>query len=96
MGLNVLAASPSNKDGDRAMNEEDHREQLERKLAQTRRLAAQASDLTTKERLAEVAVIAKASRVAPPSPTILRTEDGAIGPSCLTPRHTPRLAQNRG
>ena len=36
------------------MNEKDHREQLERKLAQTRRLAAQASDLTTKERLAEV------------------------------------------
>jgi hypothetical protein len=54
MGLNVSAASPSNTDGDRAMNEEDHREQLERKLAQTRRLAAQASDLTTKERLAEV------------------------------------------
>ena len=36
------------------MNEKDDREQLERKLAQTRRLAAQASDLTTKERLAEV------------------------------------------
>jgi len=52
--LNVLATSPSDKDGDRAMNEKDHREQLERKLAQTRRLAAQASDLTTKERLAEV------------------------------------------
>jgi len=50
--LNVLAASPSNKDGDRAMNEKDDREQLERKLAQTRRLAAQASDLTTKGRLA--------------------------------------------
>ena len=54
MGLNVSAASPPNKDGDRAMNEKDDREQLERKLAQTRRLAAQASDLTTKERLAEV------------------------------------------
>jgi len=52
--LNVLAASPSNKDGDRAMNEKDDREQLERKLAQTRRLAAQASDLTTKGRLADV------------------------------------------
>ena len=36
------------------MNAEDHREQLERKLAQTRRLAAQAPDRTTKERLAEV------------------------------------------
>jgi len=36
------------------MNEKDHQEQLERKLAQTRRLAAQASDPTTKERLAEV------------------------------------------
>jgi hypothetical protein len=54
MELNVLAASPSNRDGDRAMNEKDDRDQLERKLAQTRRLAAQASDLTTKERLAEV------------------------------------------
>ena len=36
------------------MNEKDDREQLERKLAQTRRLAAQASDLTTKGRLADV------------------------------------------
>jgi hypothetical protein len=54
MRLNVLAASPSNKDGDRAMNEKDDREQLERKLAQARRLAAQASDLTTKGRLADV------------------------------------------
>jgi hypothetical protein len=52
--LNVSAASPSNKDGDRAMNEKDDREQLERKLAQARRLAAQASDLTTKGRLADV------------------------------------------
>jgi len=33
----------------------DDREQLERKLAQTRRLAALASDRTTKERLAELA-----------------------------------------
>jgi hypothetical protein len=52
--LNVLAASPSNKDGDRAMNEKDDREQLERKLAQARRLAALASDPTTKGRLADV------------------------------------------
>jgi hypothetical protein len=36
------------------MNEKDHREQLERKLAQARRLAAQASDQTTKGRLADV------------------------------------------
>jgi hypothetical protein len=54
MGLNVSAASPSNTDGDRAMNEEDYQEQLERKLAQARRLAALASDLTTKGRLADV------------------------------------------
>ena len=56
MELNVSAASPSNRDGDRAMNDpKDDREQLERKLAQTRRLAALASDRTTKERLAELA-----------------------------------------
>ncbi len=36
------------------MNEKDDREQLERKLAQARRLAAQASDQTTKGLLADV------------------------------------------
>ena len=54
MELNISDASPSNKDGDRVMSEKDDREQLERKLAQTRRLAALASDHTTKERLAEL------------------------------------------
>jgi DNA-binding ferritin-like protein len=41
-------------DGDRAMNEKDDQEELERKLAQARRLAAQASDQTTKGLLADV------------------------------------------
>jgi DNA-binding ferritin-like protein len=40
--------------GGRVMNNKSEREQLEKKLEQVRRMAAQASDRTTTERLTEL------------------------------------------
>jgi hypothetical protein len=50
--MNIFAVPPSYRDGGDAMNQRG--EQLEKKLEQARRLAAEASDHLTGERLAEM------------------------------------------